>query len=101
MKINNNNKMWIFFGFISIFFHIFLIFSGLIPNLISRPLHMALIIPWIFLYNKKTIKILSLDFLFTVVGCLSCFWIAINSDILMDQYGFLESDFQVFISITL
>ena len=101
MKIINNNKMWIFFGFISILFHIFLIFSGLIPNLISRPLHMALIIPWIFLYNKKTIKILSLDFLFTVVGCLSCFWIAINSDMLMNQYGVLESDFQVFISITL
>ena len=101
MKIINNSKMWIFFGFISILFHIFLIFSGLIPNLISRPLHMALIIPWIFLYNKKTIKILSLDFLFTIVGCFSCFWIAINSDMLMDQYGFLESDFQVFISITL
>ena len=101
MKITINNKMWIFFGFISILFHIFLIFSGLIPNLISRPLHMALIIPWIFLYNKKTIKILSLEFLFTVVGCFSCFWIAINSDMLMDQYGFLENDFQVFISITL
>ena len=101
MKITINNKMWIFFGFISILFHIFLIFSGLIPNLISRPLHMALIIPWIFLYKKKTIKILSLEFLFTVVGCFSCFWIAINSDILMDQYGFLENEFQVFISITL
>ena len=101
MKIKNNNKMWIFFGFISILFHIFLIFSGLIPNLISRPLHMALIIPWVFLYNHKTIKLLSLDFLFTLLGCLSCFWIANNSDMLMDQYGFLENDFQVFISVIL
>ena len=101
MKIKNNNKMWIFFGFISILFHIFLIFSGLIPNLISRPLHMALIIPWVFLYNHKTIKLLSLDFLFTLLGCLSCFWIAKNSDMLMDQYGFLENDFQVFISVIL
>ena len=101
MKIKNNNKMWIFFGFVSILFHIFLIFSGLIPNLISRPLHMALIIPWVFLYNHKTIKLLSLDFLFTLLGCLSCFWIAKNSDMLMDQYGFLENDFQVFISVIL
>ena len=101
MKIKNNNKMWIFFGFVSILFHIFLIFSGLIPNLISRPLHMALIIPWVFLYNHKTIKFLSLDFLFTLLGCLSCFWIAKNSDMLMDQYGFLENDFQVFISVIL
>ena len=44
--------MWFAFGFISIAFHIFLIFSGLVPNLISRPIHMALILPWIFLYNK-------------------------------------------------
>ena len=101
MKIKNNKKMWIFFGFISILFHIFLIFSGLIPNLISRPLHMALIIPWVFLYNHKNIKLLSLDFLFTLLGCLSCFWIAKNSDMLMDQYGFLENDFQVFISVIL
>jgi len=101
MKIKNNNKMWIFFGFISILFHIFLIFSGLIPNLISRPLHMALIIPCVFLYNHKNIKLLSLDFLFTLLGCLSCFWIAKNSDMLMDQYGFLENDFQVFISVIL
>jgi|TARA_B110000090_G_scaffold47817_1_gene54402 TRAP transporter 4TM/12TM fusion protein len=100
MKIIINEKMWIAFGFLSIVFHIFLIFSGLIPNLISRPLHMAIIIPWVFLYNRD-IKVLSIELIFTVLGFVSCLWIAFNSDLLMDQYGFLENDFQLFISIIL
>ena len=100
MKIIINEKMWIAFGFLSIVFHIFLIFSGLIPNLISRPLHMAIIIPWVFLYNRN-IKVLSIELIFTVLGFVSCLWIAFNSDLLMDQYGFLENDFQLFISIIL
>ena len=100
MKIIINEKMWIAFGFLSIVFHIFLIFSGLIPNLISRPLHMAIIIPWVFLYNRN-IKVLSIELIFTVLGFVSCLWIAFNSDLLMDQYGFLENDFQLFISVIL
>ena len=100
MKIIINEKMWVAFGFLSIVFHIFLIFSGLIPNLISRPLHMAIIIPWVFLYNRD-IKVLSIELIFTVLGFLSCLWIAFNSDVLMDQYGFLENDFQLFISFIL
>ena len=31
-------------------FHIGLIFWGLVPNLVSRPLHMALVLPWIFVF---------------------------------------------------
>ena len=100
MKIIINEKMWIAFGFLSIVFHIFLIFSGLIPNLISRPLHMAIIIPWVFLYNRD-IKVLSIELIFTILGFVSCLWIAFNSDLLMDQYGFLENDFQLFISVIL
>jgi len=67
MKIIINEKMWIAFGFLSIVFHIFLIFSGLIPNLISRPLHMAIIIPWVFLYNRD-IKVLSIELI--APGCI-------------------------------
>ena len=47
--------MWIVFGFLSIAFHILLIFSGLVPNLISRPLHLALILPGFFYIIKKQI----------------------------------------------
>ncbi len=30
-------------------FHIYLIFTGLMPNLVSRPIHLALVLPWVFL----------------------------------------------------
>ena len=51
MRINKN--IWIMIGLGSIIFHMYLIFSGLIPNLVSRPIHMAFAIPWIFLYSEN------------------------------------------------
>src|SRR6056300_13255 len=94
-------KMWIVFGFISIAFHIFLIFSGLVPNLISRPLHLALILPWIFLYNQNTNLHLIINNTIVLVGIFSCLYIAIFSNELMDQYGFIENKFQLVISLIL
>ena len=94
-------KMWIVFGFISIAFHIYLIFSGLVPNLISRPLHLALILPWIFLYNNETSLKLLINIFIVIVGVTSCLYIAIFSDELMDQYGFLKNKFQLIISFIL
>jgi TRAP-type uncharacterized transport system fused permease subunit len=93
--------MWIVFGFISIAFHIFLIFSGLVPNLISRPLHLSLILPWIFLYNQNTNLHLIINITIVLVGIFSCLYIAIFSNELMDQYGFIENKFQLVISLIL
>ena len=33
---------WLLFALVLVLFHIGLIFSGLVPNLVSRPLHLAL-----------------------------------------------------------
>ena len=93
--------MWIVFGFISIAFHIYLIFSGLVPNLISRPLHLALILPWVFLYNNETKFQLLTNILIVIIGITSCLYIAIFSNELMDQYGFLENKFQLIVSLIL
>ena len=93
--------MWIVFGFISIAFHIYLIFSGLVPNLISRPLHLALILPWVFLYNNETKFQLLTNILIVITGITSCLYIAIFSNELMDQYGFLENKFQLIVSLIL
>ena len=95
-----NKKMWFAFGFISIAFHIFLIFSGLVPNLISRPIHMALILPWIFLYNKTLSENL-ISSLVVLAGVFCCLWISFNHETLMDQYGFLEGWGQFLIAIIL
>ena len=94
-------KIWIIFGLTSIIFHIFLIFSGLVPNLVSRPLHMALIIPWVFLYKNKNFSKNIISYVFVVLGVFCCLWISFNHELLSDQYGFLEGDFQTFISLSL
>jgi len=94
-------KIWIIFGLTSIIFHIFLIFSGLVPNLVSRPLHMALIIPWVFLYKNKNFSKNIISYVFVVLGVFCCLWTSFNHELLSDQYGFLEGDFQTFISLSL
>ena len=92
---------WIFLGVISIFFHLWLVFSGLVPSLISRPIHMALAIPWIFLYTEKLNKPSYLNLTITIIGISICLFIAINESRLSEQYGFLNSNFQIFISVIL
>lgn len=94
-------KIWIIFGLTSIIFHIFLIFSGLVPNLVSRPLHMALIIPWVFLYKNKSFPKNIISYVFVVLGVFCCLWTSFNHELLSDQYGFLEGNFQTFISLSL
>lgn len=89
-------------AFILVAFHLGLIFSGLVPNLVSRPLHMAMALPWIFLFcgHQHPAALLSGVF-FTLVGGWACIWIALNQSMLGDQYGFLESPFQVGIAVIL
>ena len=70
--MSNKKKIWILLGLLSIIFHIFLIFSGLIPNLISRPLHMALAIPWVFIYRNQIVKHFYLNFALVLTGIFFC-----------------------------
>ena len=99
--MSNKKKIWILLGLLSIIFHIFLIFSGLIPNLISRPLHMALAIPWVFIYRNQIVKYFYLNFTLVLIGIFFCLWIAFNHNPIADQYGFIENNFQFFVSLFL
>ena len=65
---NSYTWFWVFLGVISIIFHLWLVFSGLVPSLISRPIHMALAIPWIFLYTEKLNKPSYLNLTITIIG---------------------------------
>ena len=86
-------------------FHLGLIFSGLVPNLISRPIHLALALPWIFVFvqESKSGGLLSrwIGLALCVSGVMAAVWIAINQNALSDQYGFLEGNFQIGIAIVL
>ncbi|MBL4667013.1 MAG: hypothetical protein JKY04_06520, partial [Sneathiella sp.] len=92
---------WSLFGATSIAFHLGLIFSGLIPNLLSRPLHMALALPWAFIFIAKTRNAKLSGALFTLVGLAATFWIAYNESALGDQYGYLSGSFQTMVAVSL
>ena len=93
--------IWGILGAISIIFHLWLIFSGLIPNLVSRPLHMALVIPWIFLFVSTSGLARVFNWGFTLVGVGACLWIVTNHAKLLDQYGYLGGGFQAFVAVVL
>jgi TRAP transporter 4TM/12TM fusion protein len=81
-------------GAISIAFHLGLVFSGLVPNLVTRPLHMALALPWIFLYPARGRAARATGGVFAVAGIAACVYVAVNESRLGDQYGFLDGSLQ-------
>ena len=99
--LKSTRSVWIGLGALSIIFHLWLIFSGLVPNLVSRPLHMALVIPWVFLFKPSVGLWRVCDWGFTLVGSASCFWVVANYNLLLDQYGYLANDFQTVIAVIL
>ena len=92
---------WIAFAVALIAYHLALVFSGLVPNLISRPLHMAFILPFALVFDAGTRLRRITGIVFAVLGIGAALWVAANSDALGDQYGFIESDFQLAVAITL
>lgn len=92
---------WSALGATSIVFHIWLIFSGLVPNLLSRPMHMALALPWVLVFMAKTRPQRISGIILCVLGIAACIWIAFNEDMLGDQYGYLSGNFQIAIAILL
>lgn len=87
--------VWLVLGAASIAFHLWLIFSGLIPNLVSRPLHMALAVPWIMLVAGRGRVEAAIGWCLGVGGIGVCLWIALNETWLSDQYGSLVGNGQL------
>ena len=82
-------------GALSIFFHLYLIFSGLIPNLIARPLHMALALPWALIFVAKNRMEVISGAILGALSLLACTAIALNEQALSDQYGSLSGWWQL------
>lgn len=83
-------------AFMLVAFHLGLIFSGLVPNLVARPLHVALVLPWIFLFTDQRAArwVSAFGVVLAIAGMAAAIWIALNADQLADQYGFVETGFQ-------
>lgn len=92
---------WCALGAVSIAFHLWLIFSGLVPNLLSRPLHMALALPWVLIFMAKSRTQAISGSVLCALGGAACIWIALNENMLGDQYGYLSGNFQVGVAIVL
>jgi len=101
MTLFFQRNFWPALGCASIVIHLYLIFSGLIPNLVSRPIHMALALPWalIFLAKSKPSKVSGL--FLTLFGSSACIWIIFNENSLSDQYGALEGLGQIVVAAIL
>jgi len=92
---------WAGLGAASVLFHLWLIFYGLVPNLVSRPLHMALALPWMLVFIARRRWEKATGTVLTALGLASTLWIAVNHAQLSDQYGFLEGNLQIAIAIAL
>ena len=86
-------------GAVAIFFHIGLIFSGLVPNLVARPLHLMLALPWIFLFQVGSRRTLMSGAVFCLAGELACLYVVLNELQLSDQYGSIEGNGQLVLAI--
>jgi TRAP-type uncharacterized transport system fused permease subunit len=62
---------------------------------------MALVIPWIFLFQTTSGRAKFVNWGFTIVGVAACLWIAFNHSALLDQYGYLNGGVQTVIAVGL
>ncbi|WAP70139.1 TRAP transporter permease [Jiella pelagia] len=93
--------LWQGLGLLSIGFHLALIFSGLVPALFARPLHMALALPWLFVFACRSRLQAVTGWVFLLVGEFCCLYVALNADALSDQYGYLDTPFQIAVAVSL
>lgn len=94
----------IFFAVLSIGFHLYNAFAGLIPNLVTRPLHLALALPFIFLVGQRegTPPLVRWSgYLAAGLGAAACAYIILNRHALIQQYGALDGRGQIAISLVL
>ncbi len=95
------HPIWVGLGLVSIAFHLGLVFSGLVPALVARPLHMALALPWLFIYPARSRRQKASGWVVMSLGLAACLYTALNADALGDQYGFLDSGLQIAVGLVL
>ncbi|MEM7488905.1 MAG: TRAP transporter fused permease subunit [Pseudomonadota bacterium] len=93
--------LWIALGALTVAAHLALILYGLVPNLVARPLHMALVLPWVFAAGAASRRGATLGWALAGAGIAACLWIAWHHAALRDQYGFLEGPRQVALAVLL
>ncbi|MEO1276670.1 MAG: TRAP transporter fused permease subunit, partial [Pseudomonadota bacterium] len=88
-------------GLAVILFHMGLVFSGLVPNLVARPIHMALALPFVLVLGARGPVERLTGWGLAALGVGACLWVVANEAALGDQYGFLEGNLQIAIAAVL
>ncbi|RCV91794.1 TRAP transporter permease [Billgrantia montanilacus] len=92
---------WVFLGGLTVVFHLGLIFYGLTPALVSRPIHMALALPWVLIFAARTPLQRWSGWALTLLGIAACGYIAFSEEALSQQYGFIDTHLQMVIGVFL
>ncbi len=96
----DTRPLWVALGAIVLLYHLGLVAYGLVPNLVARPLHMAVLLPFVFLPGAVGGARIT-GAIITATGIALCIWIAVNHTALRDQYGFLEGPAQIAMALAL
>jgi len=89
---------------VTVGFHLWVAFSGLIPNLITRPGHMALAIVWIFFLGVAAPRgglERWFGWLLGAAGLAACAYIMLHRPVLIRQYGALDGALQMAVALVL
>ena len=62
---------------------------------------MALALPWVFVFTAEGTAQRFLGLSLTIIGTLSCSFIALNESSLSEQYGFISGGWQVIVAVSL
>jgi len=96
------NRIAIAWGLIGAGYHLYLVSAGLLPNLVTRPMHLLLALPWIFVFAPAENRAARWSgWAAALVGAGGCLWVAIGRDDLVEQYGHLEGPFQTVMAIAM
>ena len=86
--------VWVLLGGLAAGYHLWLIFTGLTPNLVSRPVHMALAVPWALVYAQQGRWRQWSGAVLGGLAIAACLYVAGNEQMLSNQYGYLNSPLQ-------
>ncbi len=83
-------------AFASVAYHLWLVTAGLIPHLVSRPLHIAAVLPFVFLFTARpaTGWRRVADVLLCAFGLAACAYVLVQHEMLDNQYGRLRGPLQ-------
>lgn len=88
----------LFCAAITVGIHVWLIFTGLVPNLVSRPLHFAAALPWIFVFARARNGIERwTGFAAGAFGLAGAAYLIVDRKAVLDQYGSLDGSLWQFV----